>query len=982
MSVAQSIENQNFVVKEFGLAEGLPQSTVNDIIQTKDGYIWLATFGGLVRFDGYRFRTFNRSNTEGMDYDRVVSIFEDSKNNIWAASEQGVVKLAKNKAISYSIDKRTSSTSSGWINEDKEGRIWGALDGSFYLLKNNQFERQTLLDPDEKNLQKVLSDTTGTLLHMNKIVAKSYNDSLYKVLDLSVKIELESSIISLIEYPKNSGVIFIGTSGDGILKFEDNKVAFLGKSLGLEYEDILGFYQDRKKRLWGYSYEGALIIDGSQFQKFKISETNRNLDILIRSMLEDNEGNLWLGSVAEGLFQLKVTPISMIDANDGLSSERMLSISTLDDGSFIFGTICNGIFVLKNGVIESPSINEHFPNKCIWSVFQDSKERIWFSADSLYVSNSLQEKGRSFSISDGFEGDNIFAITEDKLGNIWIGCSNGIFKYNDEYGFTTYKTEEGMNYSETRVFYEDINGNMWAGTIAGVYKITGERIEKINLSLSKNYSDKKNQPYIRAIYEDEDGIYWFGSYGNGIFRMEGEQITNITSKHGMFDDVVSHIVEDRYGNFWMGSNRGISRVSRNDLNDFSKGIIDEVLSYSYGTGDGMNSAETNGGFHPSFIQDSDGNIYFPTVKGVVVVSTNNILENDQIPSVYIEQIRGNTTDYSRSNEIEMSYDDSFLEINYTGINFSNPERLQFRYKLEGFNNNWINVGNQRTAIYSKIPPGDYIFRVTSAAKNGVWNDQGASFSLVITPPFWQTAWFIGIVLGLFIGAGYLFYLYRTNLLKEENERQKKFTEQLIESQENERRRIAAELHDGLGQQILVIKNRVELAQLQLKQNPGIAEQLEEIHHSAKSSIEDVRNISHALRPVFLEKFGLTDAMIELCKQMQESSSIEWSYHIDDINSAVPKTRQINFYRIIQESIQNILKHSNATEASVIVRKKAKEITAVIWDNGKGFDQPSRQIKKGLGFLGMTERSEILGGNISFESAPSEGVKIEIKIPVG
>ncbi|MFY0683878.1 MAG: hypothetical protein JXR20_04945 [Balneola sp.] len=979
MSTAQSLNSEDYVVTQFGLNEGLPQSSVNDIIQTKDGYIWLATYGGLVRFDGNRFQTYNRSNTAGMKYDRVVSVFEDSNNNIWAASEQGVVRLTKGKATSYSIDKRTSSTSAGWIHEDKEGRIWGSLNENFYLLKNNQFERQILLQADEKKLQKISRDTTGTLLFTDRIIAKSYKDTLYKVLGLNEKIE--SRVINLIKNPKKPGAFFIGTSNDGILKLEDNKVTLLGKNLGLISKDLVGFYKDRKERLWVYSYEGALINDGSQFQPFRINKDDQDLDFQIRSMLEDNEGNLWFGSVAKGLFRFKDTKISMIDVNDGLTNQRMLSLTKLNDGNLVFGTNCGGFFTSKNGIVEFPAINEYLPNNCIWSVFQDSKDRIWFSANGLYMTNSLEEKGKNFNLNDGFEGNNIFAITEDKLGNIWIGCSNGIFKYNDESGFNTYKTEEGLNYSETRVFYEDTKGNIWAGTISGIYKITDNNIEQVELSHSKDYSNINDEPYIRAIYEDEEGIYWFGSYGNGIFRMEGEQIVNITSKNGLFDNIISHIVEDTHGNFWIGSNRGIFRVSKKDLNDFSKGINDKVLSYSYGTGDGMNSSETNGGFHPSTIQDASGNIYFPTVSGVAVVSTNSTLENDRVPIVYIERIRGNGFDYFQNNDIEMHYDDSFLEISYTGINFSNPEQVQFRYKLEGYNDNWVDVGNQNSAIYSKIPPGSYIFKVTAATSNGVWNSQGASVKIIVTPPFWHRAWFIGVVIGLLIGGGYLFYLVRTNRLREENERQRRFTEQLIESQENERRRIASELHDGLGQQILVIKNRVEIARQQMKDSPIISEQLDEIQYSAIRSIEDVRNISHGLRPVLLEKFGLKDALVELCEQMQQSTSIEWSFHIDEINEVIPKDKQINFFRIIQESINNILKHSKADEASVMIRYLDDNVTVVVVDNGIGFNTISDEINKGLGLLGMKERAENLGGEIRIESIPSVETIVKINIPV-
>ncbi|MBR9916967.1 hypothetical protein GYB29_04595 [bacterium] len=974
---SQIPNSEDYVVTHFGMEEGLPQNSVNDIVQADNGYIWLATFGGLVRFDGHRFRTYNRSNTEGMDYDRVVSIFEDSNNNIWGASEQGVVKLTKDKAISYSIDKRTTSASAGWIKEDKEGRIWGALNGNFYLLKNNQFERQMLFEVDGQKFQKISADTTGAILYMDKIVAKSYNDTLYKFLDLREKIE--SNIISLIEYPKNSGVFFIGTSGNGVLKLKNEEVTFLGKNLGLNNKDILGFYEDRKNRLWIYSYEGILINEGSEFQTFRMDGEDQNFDIQIRSMFEDNEGNLWLGSVAEGLFRLKETQISMIDVNDGLVNQRMLSLSALNDGSFIFGTNCGGVFVSQNGVAEFPAVNKYLPNNCIWSVFQDSKDRIWFSANGLYMTNSLQEKGKSFGINDGFEGINIFAIAEDKLGNIWIGCSNGIFKYNDVSGFTTYKTEEGFNFSETRVLHEDANGNIWAGTIAGLYKITDDNVEQVKLAHSKNYPNKTDEPYIRAIYQDEDGTYWFGSYGNGIFRMKEDQIINITSQDGLFDNIVSHIVEDDHGNFWIGSNRGIFRVSRNNLNDFSEGVNDEILSYSYGTGDGMNSAETNGGFHPSTIQDSDGNIYFPTVGGVAVVKTTKININTTIPPVYIERVRSSTDVFSDINTIELPYNDSFLEISYTAINFNKPEKTRFKYKLVGFNDNWVDVGNRREALYSKIPPGEYTFKVLASNSDGVWNEKGATIGVVITPPFWQTKVFYGIVGLVFLTSGPAVYYYRVSQLKKENDKQKRFSEQLINSQEAERRRIASELHDGLGQQILVIKNRLELAKQQIGNTKKLEEEMDEIMKSTKISISDVRTISHGLRPVHLEKFGLTDAIINLCREIKDSDSIEWSYHIDKIDGLIDKNKEIHFYRVVQEGVNNIMKHSSAREASVLIKRTDYNIFTTIWDDGKGFDLKNLTGTEGLGFIGMKERVETLGGTIDIKSAPVNGTTIKINI---
>jgi signal transduction histidine kinase len=301
--------------------------------------------------------------------------------------------------------------------------------------------------------------------------------------------------------------------------------------------------------------------------------------------------------------------------------------------------------------------------------------------------------------------------------------------------------------------------------------------------------------------------------------------------------------------------------------------------------------------------------------------------------------------------------------------------------MRGLDDSWIDVETNRSAIYSKIPPGTYNFQVIASNGDGVWNYEGDQFEIIIIPPFWQTNWFYALVALLIIGAGGLVYYVRVEQLKRQNKRQKHFTEQLIESEENERKRIATELHDSLGQQILVIKNRAELARKVAEKPEELNEQLNEIMQSAVISIADIRTISHGLRPVHLEKFGLTEALNNLCNQIQEASSIEWSYHVDDIDGVIPKEKEINFYRVIQEAINNIFKHSKASEASVIIRKINPGLKAMIWDDGVGFGPDNKLNAGGLGLSGMNERIETLGGTIDLNSGKEKGTTITIVIPV-
>lgn len=973
-ALAQNLGVDNYVITKFGLNEGLPQSSVNDIIQTKDGYIWLATFGGLVRFDGNSFTTFNRSNSEGFGSDRILHLYEGRSGIIWLSTERGFTTYKDGIFQTFPLKDVGAINAPQRVVQDAKSRTWGLVDGIPYFFNEGTITKKEIIKNDNL-INRALSNKDGVLVAYQKKVLHTLGDSLVLIRDFDSIIE--SEISGVIEFPKNSGTIYIATARNGVYRYENEQLFSFKESGGFSSDFIKRLSIDTDSTLWVITYNGISKFNGERFEIF--DPIKADYEINFTKIFKDNEDSYWLGTLGEGLFSAKPSIIKTLSKEEGLENDIMLSLSQLKDGRKLFSTNCGGVYEWDQGKLSYSTVNTHLPNLCVWSIFQDSKNRIWFGAEELYQINSmdLSVKGEKIDAKYGFNGHVIHSIMEDTKGNIWIGAIDGLFKY-DEKEFQHFTTNDGLSSSNVRTIYEDKSGALWVGTISGLNKIEDGKITVVSLQ-PESIKNTENEPYVRAIYEGENGAFWIGSYGNGLFRLKGNEICSITTDDGLFDDIVSHLVKDENGNFWMGSNRGIFRLPIASAVSFCEGDTETVQSYSYGDQDGMISVETNGGFQPSTIQDSLGNIYFPTVGGVAIVSTNNIEVNNIQPPVYIQKIRGSKFDLPLANSVELSHDDSFLEIDYTAINFSKPEKIKFKYKLDGFSDNWIEVGNRRQALYTKIPPGDYTFTVLSSNSDGVWNTNGASIDIVVTPPFWQTTWFMGISIGLCIAVGFVFFKTRTNILKAENEKQKRFAEQLIASQENERRRIASELHDGLGQQILVIKNRAELAQNQVNNPQELSEQLTEIMNSAVSSIQDVRNISHALRPIHLEKFGLTDAISDLCSKLQQISKIEWSYHIDDVAQIIPKEKEINFYRVVQEAVNNILKHSEASEASVIVRVNRNMINTVIWDNGIGFRINDRKFAEGLGYLSMKERVETLGGTLLVESIPDEGTSLKFQL---
>ncbi|HBQ58860.1 MAG TPA: hypothetical protein DD671_04355 [Balneolaceae bacterium] len=971
------IDPKNYAITQFSMVDGLPQHTINDIIQTEDGYIWLATFGGLVRFDGISFTTYDRSNTEGMRSDRVLHMFEDSRGALWLGTEDGFLKFKNGEFTSFLIEDDSFVYSPSTVKEDDFGTIWLMAAGKpFKILEDSLIAVETV--QDSVLADKAVENAEGVWLAHEFEIFRTLGDTLVRVANLDSTIE--KYIMDFVELPKNSGEYFFGTTGEGVFHYKDDELKLYSTEDGLASRYAWNFYVDSKQNLWVTSYLGISVWNGGGFTPVKLAESSEGIQL--NRVLEDTEGNYWIGSLGDGLFKLRPSDITTIGLENGLKNDKMLSLTTLNDGRYLFATNCGGVYEYEpsSKKVSQPSISAELPNQCIWSVFQDSKDRIWFGSRILYRSNSLSETGVTIDKKDGFTGRDIFTISEDSKGNIWIGALNGLYKYDGE-SYFRYSTNNGLSYNDTRAVFEDRDGVIWVGTSGGLNKIVNGTAVPVDLIKEQGINDRSNKPYVRAIHQDEEGVMWIGTYGNGIFRIKDGATTAIKKEDGLHDNIVSHIEEDKDGYFWMGSNRGIFRVHKSELNEFAEGKISRVNGFVYGMNDGMLSSETNGGFEPNVINNGDGKLYFPTISGVAVVSTENPGEERRPPKVYIESVKNGDNDLSGEDEISLEYNNAFLQINYTALSFRDPGKITFRYTLEGLNDHWFEVEQNRTALYTKIPPGEYTFKVAASNNSGPWSTEFASLGISVAPPFWQTSWFYALVFILFGSTGPGIYYLRVNQLKRENERKKRFTERLIDSQEQERRRIASELHDGLGQQILVMKNRAEMAQQKVAEPDEVTHQLQEIMESAIISIGEVRSISHGLRPIHLEKFGLTEAIENLCDQLQRTSKIEWSYHIANIDGLIPQSKEINLYRVIQEATNNIQKHSFAEEASVMMMRASANIKVTIWDDGKGFDVKDESLKQGLGFSGMYERIETLGGLITFVSKPAEGTTINIVIPI-
>jgi signal transduction histidine kinase len=406
----------------------------------------------------------------------------------------------------------------------------------------------------------------------------------------------------------------------------------------------------------------------------------------------------------------------------------------------------------------------------------------------------------------------------------------------------------------------------------------------------------------------------------------------------------------------------------------------------------MVNSECNGGGQPAGWKRRDGTLWFPTARGVVRVDPAAVTSNAVPPPVAIERVLVDRTEVDPRGEIDVSPGRRDLEIHYTGLSYSAPEHVRFRYMLAGLDTGWTDAGTRRSVYYSHLPPGRYTFRVIAANGDGVWNTTGSHMQLRIVPAFYQTWWFVvfaGLVLAT---AGFAIHDRRVRGLTRAKAAQEAFSRRLIESQEAERKRIAAELHDSLSQTLVVIKNRALLSLRTPDDSQRALDQMDEIAEAATDAIDEVKEIAYNLRPFHLDRLGLTAAIDVMLSRMADAHGLRIEKDLDPLDDVFPKDQEINIYRIVQEGLTNIVKHASATDVRVTIKRDTRSVAIALEDNGRGFTRDATAGgagavtaggagNGGFGLQGMAERARLFGGEPIVQSVPGQGTTIRLTLDV-
>ncbi|MCB1034471.1 MAG: hypothetical protein KDD47_11625, partial [Acidobacteria bacterium] len=748
----------------------LPQNTVQAILQTTDGYLWIGTQGGLVRFDGVRFVEIRIEGDEATPAD-VRSLLQDPDGVLWVGTRGSGLLRYEDGALRPAVegaspaDAAEAGPASGppvvfALARSADGTLWlGTRNHGVMRFKDGRFES---LGPQEEFPAE-------------------------RILSLAVD---------------KSGGVWAGASEGGLAKLEGSTLRPFGREQ-LSGDGVLSLLEDHRGDLWIGTRRSGLLHLGGDLSGPPLRVDGVDPDAIM-AMTEDRQGNLWLATYGRGLVRLPENrrPARRSDTDAGLASNAVMSVFEDREGNLWAGTEGGGLNRLREGAFRTFGTAEGLLEEQVWTVLEDREGTIWIGTEGGGLGRLEDGRITNLTTRDGLSSDSVTSLLEARDGSLWVGSRGKGLNRLRGGEITIFDRRQGLTNDTVFAMAQDAQGTLWLGTPAsGLNRLQGGRFERVEVSGPANddladdlilglanlpdgrlvlatdsglkflgptgvttltTADGLSNDTLFSLYVDAAGTVWAGTYGAGLNRVEDGRVFAFDRSLGLHSDAILQILEDDQGYLWMGSNQGIFRIAKSELDEVARGRRAAVTSSVFGKADGMRAAECNGGYQPSGWKDHAGRLWFPTIRGVVMVDPARLRSNPVPPGLSIESVLvdGTATDLGRKAVFEPGR--KRFEFTYTALSFSAPEQVRFRYRLEGYDNDWIEAGGQRQATYTNLPADrEYRFRVVAANDAGVWNEEGSSFSFAIEPFFYQRPTFL---LAASLGLALLFWsVYKLRL---------------------------------------------------------------------------------------------------------------------------------------------------------------------------------------------------------------------------
>jgi ligand-binding sensor domain-containing protein/signal transduction histidine kinase len=920
------------------MENGLPQNTVQALVQTRDGFVWLGTEVGLVRFDGNGFTVFDHNSTPALPGNDVRCLLETRDGALWIGTSEGLARWKDGTVTAFTT---------------KDG-----LPGNEILALEETENGTWLVWTDQGN-------------------ARQAGDRFVEVINVdawpqtAIPLSGEPPGYGRFEEDLPNGVFLMGNRSSLDFYKESKKPSFLlnqlkvGKELpGSRIQVVL---KDREGGLWIGTNGGLARWAEGKVQLLPVTDPLASASVL--ALMEDREGNIWAGTEAGGLHILRDERFRGVGAHEGLSSDNTTTVVEDGAGTLWVGTSGGGLNALRRGLTgpggkRNYTVRDGLLSDVILSLAAAPNGDLWVGTpDGL----NLIRRGQvsSFTSADGLPDDFVRSMLVDVDGSLWIGTRRGLTHWTGAPAGRHMETETqatGLGSDLVGAMARDASGNLWVATLAGLSRLRGEKDGKNSIT-NFTTADGLSSNVVTALLPRGQGML-IGTQDRGWNLWDGQRFSAV-KQSGLDKKSIHAILADDSNHLWFATSDGLARCDCTMTADCTHWI-------EFGPADGLRSRETATNSHPSAWRSRDGELWFATPKGLVEVNPAHFPVNTIPPPVALERFTVDDAPVTAASRMRIAAGHVHFQFDYAGLSFTAPQKVRYRYMLEGFDRGWTEAGARRSAYYTNIPPGHYTFRVQAANNDGLWNMEGAALEFELRPHFYQTIWFY-VLLAVAL-AGLVVLALRRRLKRAESE----FSAVL-----GERNRIAREIHDTLAQGYVGISVQLEVLAELLRHNKveAAAKHLDTTRGYVREGLADARQSIWALRS---QDSGEKTLPVRLRRMTEQAGGhgLESSFSIYGAYRPLGPGAEREFLRVAQEAIHNVKKHAGARRLTVQLEYRPTQIALEVHDDGRGFavGDGTESTPGHYGLTGMRERAAAIGGRLEITSEPGSGTTVRLQAP--
>lgn len=951
---AQSLDG--YTRRVWQATDGLPEQTVQAFAQTQDGFLWIGTTGGLLRFDGAHFVVFDRQNTPELHENNIFSLMVSRDGALWIGTEGGgLSRYAGGRFRSWTTRDGMSNDFVRTLVQDAQGRIWAGTDNGLLRLDGERFVRMDGVGRiPALAVHSIATDRDGSLwVGGSKLLRLRDGQAREYTLPGEASQNRVKSILQT-----RDGTVWVGTVS-GLNRME------VGQSRFERVPGVNGtvriLRQTGDGQLWiGTIGQGMFrLVDGRLTQMTAPGMLPSNT---VLNLFEDNERNFWIGTQA-GMQRLARTPLSVIPLPQANDSD-FGTVYQDRDGSFWIGS--TRLFRLKGGVVEA-AVLPGLEGVHVRNVFRDRFGALWVGTDGDGVFRMEAGPVEHFTTREGMSNNFVRAMAQDADGSMWIATDEGInhiAEGKDGSRIRAYQMRDGLVYFSTRALLADRRGDLWIGTDSGLSHLHQGTF------VSDAATEALAQLKVWSIHEDKDGGLWFGTRNSGLFRFRDGKVAHYTTKDGLASNAIYQILEDAKGQFWMSGPNGISTFNRSELDAQAERPTRQLAQRFYSVADIPGVVDIYGGTQSSGCITAEGDVWFPSSRGPIHIRPEPDVELPP-PPVRIESVIADGSPLAVGGLTRLRPGTGRLEIDFAPIRLRSQDAVRFRYELVGFDKGWTAVTPARSAEYTNLPAGTYRFRVQAFEldRPNVFSEADADVEQ--QPHFYRTWWF---VTGCVLLMGLVIYAAYRSRVRQVRAR--------FEAVLEERSRLAREMHDTVIQGCTSVSALLEAASMEGANEGSRRGLMDFARGQLSSTIIEARDAIWNLR----QPEGSAGALGEKIERMAEQIGAEFHTAVEfrACGTAFAASQPVahDLLMVAREAVLNAVRHGEPERVEVVLDYRPQHLVMRIVDDGCGFEPNAAEHSEGhhFGLKGMRERAQRCGGRLTLTSVPGKGVRVEVELP--